>query len=46
MIQRKKQTSLGDIAEGDVNTSDLRGECTAREISTESNAWLARDSEM
>jgi len=46
MIQRKVQTSLGDLSEGDVNTSNLRTEWTAREISSESKAWLARDSEM
>jgi 4-aminobutyrate aminotransferase len=44
MTQRKEQGSLGDLAEGDVNTSNLRTEWTAREISAESKGWLDRDS--
>lgn len=44
MIQRKEQGGLGDLCEGDVNTSNLRAEWLRREIAPEARAWLQRDS--
>ena len=42
MIQKEK--NHGPLAEGDVNTSDLRADWLHRRISLEARAWLDRDS--